>query len=71
METYKFKTNIKCGNCVATVTPFLNGIPEIQDWEVDIKSPDKTLTVSATTELQATKVISELNKAGYQAETIL
>lgn len=71
METYKFKTNIKCGNCVATVTPFLNGIPEIQDWEVDTKSPDKTLTVSATTELQATKVISELNKAGYQAETIL
>ncbi|RYF58816.1 MAG: copper chaperone, partial [Cytophagaceae bacterium] len=24
METLNFKTNIKCGNCVAAVTPFLN-----------------------------------------------
>lgn len=71
METYKFKTNIKCGNCVATVTPFLNGISGVQDWEVDTKNPDKTLTLHATTPLQVTEVISELNKAGYQAETIL
>lgn len=71
METYKFKTNIKCGNCVSAVTPFLNGIPEIQDWEVDTKVPDKTLTVNATPDLLPVQVISELNKAGYQAETIL
>jgi copper chaperone len=71
METYKFKTNIKCGNCIATVTPFLNGISDIQDWSVDTKNPDKTLTVTATDELDTTQVISELNKAGYQAETIL
>lgn len=71
METYKFKTNIKCGNCIATVTPFLNGISDIQDWSVDTKNPDKTLTVTATGDLDTTQVISELNKAGYQAETIL
>lgn len=71
METYKFKTNIKCGNCIATVTPFLNGISDIQDWSVDTKNPDKTLTVTATEDLDTTHVISELNKAGYQAETIL
>jgi len=71
METYKFKTNIKCGNCIATVTPFLNGISDIQDWSVDTKNPDKTLTVTATDDLDTTQVISELNKAGYQAETIL
>jgi copper chaperone len=71
METYKFKTNIKCGNCIATVTPFLNGISDIQDWSVDTKNPDKTLTVTATEDLDTTQVISELNKAGYQAETIL
>jgi copper chaperone len=71
METYKFKTNIKCGNCIATVTPFLNGISDIQDWSVDTKNPNKTLTVTATEDLDTTQVISELNKAGYQAETIL
>ena len=71
METYKFKTNIKCGNCVATVTPFLNGIAQVEDWEVDTKSPDKTLTINSTAPVEASKVIAELNKAGYQAETIL
>lgn len=71
METYKFKTNIKCGNCVAAVTPFLNGISEIEDWEVDTKSPDKTLTIIAEDNLKSAKVITALNKAGYQAETIL
>lgn len=71
METYKFKTNIKCGNCVATVTPFLTGISEIEDWEVDTKSPDKTLTITTADGLESTKVITALNKAGYQAETIL
>ena len=71
METYKFKTNIKCGNCVATVTPFLNGIAEVEDWEVDTKSPDKTLTVTSSAPVDASKVIAELNKAGYQAETIV
>lgn len=71
METYKFKTNIKCGNCVATVTPFLNGIAEVEHWEVDTKSPEKTLTLNTTAPVEASKVIAELNKAGYQAETIL
>ena len=71
METYKFKTNIKCGNCVATVTPFLNGISEVEDWEVDTKSPDKTLTIKSSAPVDASQVIAELNKAGYQAETIL
>lgn len=71
METYKFKTNIKCGNCVATVTPFLNGMAEVEDWEVDTKNPDKTLTIKSSTAVDTSKVIAELNKAGYQAETIL
>ncbi len=71
METYKFKTNIKCGNCVNTVTPFLNAIPEIIDWEVDTKNPEKTLTINSSDNLEAGKVITALNEAGYQGETIL
>ena len=71
METYKFKTNIKCGNCIAAVTPFLNSIPEVQDWEVDTKHPEKTLTLNTSAPLDSSKVITELNKAGYQAETVL
>jgi copper chaperone len=70
MEIQKFKTNIKCGACIATVTPFLNGLSKVENWEVDTSSPDKTLTVKTKEDLQPAEVISALNKAGYQAETL-
>lgn len=67
METLKFKTNIKCGGCIATVTPFLNNIPEISKWEVDINNPEKILTVEANEQLDAETVVATLEKAGYTA----
>ena len=45
MDTLKFKTNIKCGGCIATVTPFLNDQKEISSWTVDTNSAEKLLTV--------------------------
>ncbi len=45
MNTYKFKTNINCGNCIKSVTPFLNEIDEIDTWQVDTENPDKILEV--------------------------
>lgn len=70
METLKFKTNIKCGGCIATVTPFLNNIPEITKWEVDTNNPEKILTVEASDELNATTVVNTLEKAGYIATVL-
>lgn len=67
METVKLKTNIKCGNCVATVTPFLNEALGEGNWQVDIKDPKKVLTVeNATTE----QVRQAVEKAGYKAESL-
>ena len=43
MDTYRFKTNINCGNCVRSVTPFLNEVDEIDTWKVDTENPDKIL----------------------------
>lgn len=67
METLKFKTNIKCGGCIATVTPFLDKLPEISKWEVDTNNPDKVLTVESSDELAAKTVIDTLKEAGYVA----
>ena len=67
METLKFKTNIKCGGCIAAVTPVLNDIPEISKWEVDINNPEKILTVEANDQLDAETVVGALEKAGYIA----
>jgi copper chaperone len=69
METLKFKTNIKCSGCIATVTPHLNKLTEIESWEVDTNHPDKILTVSSE-DLSSEQIISKLAEAGYNAETI-
>lgn len=64
----KFKTNIKCAACVATVTPFLNESAGEGKWHVDLSSPERALTVeSGVTE---DKIKDALVKAGYKAEKL-
>ena len=70
METLKFKTNINCGNCIATVTPALDGLKNIQHWEVDTANPNKILTIKADAKLTAVQVIDALKQKGYNAQSI-
>lgn len=65
----QFKTNIKCDACVATVTPHLNAVEGVQDWEVNLKLPERILTVS-TEENDPKKIEEAIKRAGYQAEKI-
>lgn len=69
MNTLKFKTSIKCGSCIANVTPFLNEQKSILKWNVDTTSPDKILTVE-TEEANDEKVIKAIEKAGYKIEPL-
>lgn len=64
MKTVKFKTNINCGSCIKSVTPFLNEVENIDLWKVDIENPDKILTVELDDENETT-VIEAIQKAGY------
>lgn len=67
MTTLKFKTNIKCGACIAKVTPLLNEVTGIERWAVDLQSPERFLTVEAS---GASKedVQKALANAGYKGE---
>jgi Copper chaperone len=69
MNTLKFKTTIKCGGCIATVTPFLNKIEGISKWSVDTNSPDKILTIE-TESASPEEITNMLKTAGYQANLI-
>ena len=68
METNKYKTNIKCSGCVATVTPCLNEAIGESKWEVDLNDPSRILTVNS--EKDKDVVIKALAKAGYKAEKL-
>lgn len=66
-KTFKFKTNINCSGCVASVKPHLDNTKGINGWEVDTTHKDKILTVTAegATELE---VIEKVQKAGFKIE---
>lgn len=67
MSTLKFKTNIKCNNCVAKVSHYLDENVNIKEWNVDLENPDRILTV--TGEDISTELVKEtVLKAGYKAE---
>ncbi|AFD07566.1 heavy-metal-associated domain-containing protein [Solitalea canadensis] len=68
MNTLKFKTNIKCSGCIATVTPKLNALTAEENWQVDLTSPDKVLSVEGdVTPEQVEKALAEV---GYKAEIL-
>lgn len=64
----KFKTSINCGNCVRTVTGFLNDLENIE-WEVDTDNPEKILTVKGEN-LKAEEIIEAVEDAGFDIKPI-
>ena len=66
-QNYKFKTNIKCGGCIATVTPHLNALDGVENWKVDLESPDRVLTVESNGATES-QIMDSVTTAGYKIE---
>lgn len=69
MKKLKFKTNINCGSCVKTVTPFLEADASIENWQVDTATADKILTVEGS-QLHSAQVIETVQKAGFKIQQL-
>ena len=69
MRELKFKTNINCGGCIQTVTPFLEAEQGIQHWQVDTSTADKILTVEGEA-IQKEAVIKTVEKAGFRIQPL-
>lgn len=68
METLKFKTDIKCAGCLEKVTPHLNKTAGEDNWEVDVQTPQKILTVIGET--NESRIKEAVKKAGFKAEKV-
>mgnify|MGYP005811347563 CR=1 FL=1 len=62
----QFKTNVKCGGCVAAITPEMDKLGTT--WSVDLSHPDRIMTVAGEVSKEA--VLSAMETAGYQAEVL-
>ncbi len=69
MKKVTFKTNINCGSCIKSVTPFLNELDNIDSWKVDTDNPDKILTVELDDD-DVDAVVNAVKSAGYEIQTI-
>lgn len=68
MTTLKFETNINCGNCVRSVTGFLNDVEGIESWEVDTSAREKWLTVQGSA--TAAAVMEAVEDAGFEIKKV-
>jgi len=69
MTEIKFKTNINCNHCLGKVTPVLDSDTGISEWNVDLNSEDKILTVKGENP-DVNKIVKALSEVGYFAETV-
>ncbi len=64
----EFKTNINCGSCVRSVTPFLDDIKGVTIWRVDVEQEDKILTVEG--DVPVADIIKMVEEAGFDIEPV-
>lgn len=69
MKTIRFKTNIHCGGCIKSVTPFLNELDNVDTWKVDLENPDKILEVNLDDDNEAS-VMEAVKKAGFEIQKL-
>ncbi|MBN9120908.1 MAG: heavy-metal-associated domain-containing protein [Planctomycetes bacterium] len=63
MLVHRYKTDLRCGACVARVGPLLDAAPDIARWSADVTDPNKVLTVEG--EVTAERVADVIGPAGY------
>ncbi len=68
MKTSKFKTNAKFDGCVARIADKLNEIVPREQWNIDLSTTDRVLTVTA--DVPDEKIIAVVVAAGYKADKL-
>ena len=64
----EFKTNINCGSCVRSVTPFLDDLSGVTIWRVDVEQEDKILTVEG--DVPVADILRMVEEAGFDIEPV-
>ena len=68
MNTRKFKTNAKCGGCVAKIEASLSTAVSRDKWNIDLSVPERTLTIDC--DLSDDEIVELVNAAGFKAEKL-
>jgi len=69
MRTLVFKSNLKCKECIARISPFLEQIPSVSEWKVNLDNPDRLLEINGEAP-SINDILEAAEKAGYKLELL-
>ena len=67
MELISYKTNIKNESGLQRVAPFLNQAVGSANWQLDLESPERKLTVFSNCIINEMNIEDAIHKAGFMA----
>lgn len=65
MKTLRFKTNIESTQSVANISNFIDNMHGVKNWEIDLRSTDKVLTIRGRVNRPG-MIVKKIHKAGFQ-----
>lgn len=68
MEERRYRTSAKCNGCVSAIAGKLDEIMGREDWNIDLKSPDRVLTVKSN--VAEEEIVSRVKGLGFKIERI-
>lgn len=68
MEERRYRTSAKCNGCVSAIAGKLDEIMGREDWNIDLKSPDRVLTVKS--DMAEEEIVSRVKGLGFKIERI-
>lgn len=68
MEERRYRTSAKCNGCVSAIAGKLDEIMGREDWNIDLKSPDRVLTVKS--DVVEEEIVSRVKGLGFKIERI-
>jgi len=64
MRTLRFKTNIESPQSVANISNFIDNTQGIKNWEIDLRSSEKILTIRGNLN-RPDAIVRKIHKAGF------
>lgn len=68
MEERRYRTSAKCNGCVSAIAGKFDEIMGREDWNIDLTSPDRVLTVKS--DVAEEEIVSRVKGLGFKIERI-
>ena len=66
-----YQSNLRCGNCLSKLKPYLDAEPTIKQWSSDLADARKLVRVQLSSIAEKTRVLDLFHQAGFSAQELV